>query len=645
MIICDGTDILLAGKTDLAALRAVEYFMMQYLGYSPSDKSYSVSDCAIPNNLNDRVSFEIPAKIYQIENIRNIYGSCNTEDYNDIVRLCSCLQGQLNKNAKKNGYYVYQMYDSQDEFWLDYLREYGKLLDGSEIVKITNMDELWDAFGSEIQKLGMIVWDPDVPATANAASTVCSVEGYLPVRYDPDDNSLYTWLTQKGVGQEMDSMVGRFLGELGTTIPDTNVPSTGSKKCDAYLWALALYGDRVNSEMIAYTLDGASQVESNPIYHAAQGKTPDWNQLYSHDYLVMNGCFFFDLTCNDEETPCDDPTQPLGTDAATLRKILQFFYDKNNGKMGKLMGFPPWYTKYTTFLGHGAKEATVLEWEFVEVISGYNFIKEADAAHPAWMTNGSVYSQYESNVTYQNTKVEVTEKFDKKTRYFTIYMGDYDSSAWLKEYVPKFFRDSGRGKYPLMWAFNPNLGDRVPMIFDYIFENMTPNDILVTGDSGAGYVIPSMLPDMDAWVAYNEPYTKKYDMDIVGFIINGNNRLTSREFSAYAKIAPVGSFHNDWSQKLTVWNDSTVFMHLMNGINPNDADVARDMYEYASTTGNNFSAYRTVCNSPSEINSAIEAFLKYTASKNDGYTYKYVDPYTLFDLVLQSGQGNKLSGN
>lgn len=606
--------------------------MKQYLGNSPSDKSGSVS-------------FAVPAKIYLIENIQSIDGSGNIEDYNDIVRFCSCLQGQLNKNAKKNGYYVYQMFDSQDRFWLDYLRGRGKLLDGSEIVKIQNMDELWEVFGDEIARRGMIVWDPDVPATANAASTICSVDGCLPVRFDPDVNSLYTWLLRKGVEQKTDSMVGKFLGKLGTNIPDTTVPSTGSKKCDAYLWALALYGDRVNSEMIAYTLDGASQVESNPIYRAAQGKTPDWNQLYSHDYLVMNGCFFFDLTCNDEETPCDDPTQPLGTDAATLRRILQFFYDKNNGKMGKLMGFPPWYTKYTTFLGHGAKEPTVLEWEFVEVISGYNFVKEADAAHPAWMTNGSVYSQYESDRSYRNTKVTVTEQFDRRTRYFTIYMGDYDSSAWLKEYVPKFFRDSGRGKYPLMWAFNPNLGDRVPMAFDYVYEHLTPNDILVTGDSGAGYVIPSMLPDMDAWVAYNEPYTQKYDMDIVGFIINGNNRMTPREFSAYAKIAPVGSFHNDHTQKLTVWNDRTVFMHLMNGINPNDADVARDMYGYAAATGNNFSAYRTVCNSPSEINSAIEEFLQYAASKSDGYTYKYVDPYTLFDLVLQSGQGKKLSGS
>ena len=193
-----------------------------------------------------------------------------------------------------------------------------------------------------------------------------------------------------------------------------------------------------------------------------------------------------------------------------------------------------------------------------------------------------------------------------------------------------------------MWGFNPNLGDRVPMVFDYIYENLTENDILATGDSGAGYVIPAMLLDIDAWVDYNEPYMERYDMDIVGFIINGNNKMTDREFSAYAEIAPVGSFHNDSGQKLVIWNDETVFMHLMNGIDAdNPAEAAKAMYDYASQTGNNFSAYRTVCKSPTALNNTIAAFIEYAESKNSRYEYKCVDPYTLFDLVLQSGQGVK----
>jgi hypothetical protein len=180
-----------------------------------------------------------------------------------------------------------------------------------------------------------------------------------------------------------------------------------------------------------------------------------------------------------------------------------------------------------------------------------------------------------------------------------------------------------------------------------VYENLG-NDFIVTGDSGAGYVIPSALPELDTWAAFNKPYMERFDLDIVGFIINGNNKMTMEIFKAYAKIAPVGSFHNDSSQKLVIYDDETVYMHLMNGINPEDLPgmveagkptVFDKMYEYASNTGNNFSAYRTVVKTPGDVVRCIDGFIEYANAKNDGYTYVYVDPYTLFDLVLQSGQG------
>ena len=232
-------------------------------------------------------------------------------------------------------------------------------------------------------------------------------------------------------------------------------------------------------------------------------------------------------------------------------------------------------------------------------------------------------------------------------------MGDYDSSAWLKQHIPGFFRDFSRGEeYPLMWGFNPNLADRVPMIFDFIYENLG-SDYIVTGDSGAGYVIPSALPELDTWVEFNEPYMERFDLDIVGFIINAYNKMTPEIYKAYAEIAPVGSFHNDSSQKLTVLDGETVYMHLMNGIEPVDPDVKDEsgrstydkMYEYITNTGNNFSAYRTVVKSPTDVINCVKGFIEYANAKDDGYTYMYVDPYTLFDLVLQSGQGTQISSD
>ena len=144
-------------------------------------------------------------------------------------------------------------------------------------------------------------------------------------------------------------------------------------------------------------------------------------------------------------------------------------------------------------------------------------------------------------------------------------------------------------------------------------------------------------------VPWNEPYLAKYDMDIVGFIINSKLQINEEIMAAYAKIAPVGSFHNDITTQLVVYNDTTVYMHLMNEIIPSGDDFTpRQMYEYLMTNGTNFAAYRAVNKSPTSINEAIDKFIAYAAARH--VTVKCVDPYTLFDLVLQSGQGEYIYG-
>jgi hypothetical protein len=404
---------------------------------------------------------------------------------------------------------------------------------------------------------------------------------------------------------------------------------------------MELYMDRCSSTMLAYALDGASQVASNHVYQKAECTDPSWNQLYSHDYYIFNECFFIDLTCVDSETPCDDKNQPRACDSRTLATILRAMQKRNQGQFTKLMGFPPWYMKYTTHLDNGKTAPVALEWQFVAFITEYNFIKEADAAHPAWMTNASVYCQYEMTTKeFVNNDSPMSEIYEEKVRYFTVYIGDYDSSAWLKEMAPDCFESPMRGQIPMMWAFNPNLSDRVPMIFDYVYENKTENDVFVTGDSGAGYVFPSRLKDLDMWIDYNEPYLEKFDMDIVGFIID-DTTLSLNSMAAYAEFAPVGCFTNNLKDYIMVLNDETVFMRLHGSIQSvhNTDETRKNMHAMYAQNHTNFIAVRTIRQYTNELVKFVDDFINYCEAKNDGYSYEYVDMYTLFDLILQSGQG------
>ena len=647
LVYYDGKDILLYGNTDFALSNAVDYFIETYLGYDADKDTYAKTDCIIPEKLEHTGSFEMPPDVYVVEDIRNVTGKGNNEDWNDMVRLIASLQGRLNKTAKENGFYVYLIdpnsdkYKSNDYFWLDYISAEGKFLAGSQRIEIPNWEAFWSTFGAHIKNAGLVVWDPNAPATANVAATICSVDGHLPVRYDTDENSLYTWLTSNGVEVKV-NLVDMFTGEPGSTIPGTNLTSTGSIKCDPYIWALEKYIDRCSSTMLAYALDGASQVETNYIYKKAENTTPAYNQLYSHDYYIYNECFFIDLTCIADEKPCDDPDQPMGTDSKTLAKILSVMQERNDGEFSKLMGFPPWYMKYTKFLGHGKTPEVTLEWTFVAFITQYNFIKEADAAHPSWMTNASVYCQYEMTTEkFENNESPLEEVFDPDTRYFSFYLGDYDSSAWLKLMAPDCFESNQLGKVPMMWAFNPNLSDRVPMIFDYVYEKKTPLDYFTTGDTGAGYVFPSRLKDLDMWVDYNEDYLEKFDMDIVGFIID-DRALSLDILEAYADITPYGAFTNVGTYAddyLTVLDDEVVFLREWDFYPYEGEKCWSGMYNQFRNSGLNFAGFRCIRQYTPDIVAAVDSFIKYAEAKNDGFEYKYVDTYTLFDLILQSGQG------
>ena len=646
-----GNKVVVNGVDTYAILAGLDYLLHDILKYDDTTKTAPKAD-VINIPVSYYGTYGIPTTLYVIGN--SVFNKSGL-DRNEMSRFASALQGLLNRpeNVEKNDFYIYIMNDSQDSFWLDYLRKEGKLLENTRRVAINTYSEFWKAFEPYIMEYGMVVWDPEVAASSNVAATICGVEGYLPVMYDEAAGSLYSMLKDKDVPEKM-SLVGLFNHpKEGSPIGDTSVISSGSSKCDAYLWAADQYLDKCAVDGVAYVLDAAGTIPSNFIFKTAQQTTPEYNQIFSHDYFIQNKMFFFDLTMVADEKPCDDPDQPMGTDAKTLKTLLQKFYDRAKGEMTTVYGFPMWWMKYTTFLDHGKTPATTLEWAFVELITTYNCLKEADAAHPAWMTNASVYSQYQLDTSKLKNNTEPAQdiSFSSDTRYFTIYMGDYDSGAWMKNHIPTMFTDKARGTIPLMWGFNPNLSRRVPMVFEYVYENLTYNDFIVTGDSGAGYVIPTGLvsealrngrPDgSQKWIDFCEKYMKPFQMDIVGFIINGNNKMTNEIFRMYNEIAPVGSFHNDNSagKRLTIYN-GVPYLHLMNGIDPDGGEKTYSaMLNYINGAPNiNFSAYRTVVKTPSQIAKCVDGFIDY-AEANSRYKYEYVDPYTLFELILESGQG------
>ena len=640
----------------LDALQILQYSVGVITSFEAGE--YVVTDAVI-----DPVGLD-KGYIYVIHSARALVDANTGRNY-DSVRLAACIQGLINRDFDRHGVAVALNMDTTDASWLKYISQDGRTYENMEKFDIRTQDEFLNVFEPFMKQYGLIVWDPEVPSTANVASTICGLDGYLPVQYSEDEGSLYQILTNDMEIPVKQNLVGMFDGKQGTKIADTDIDSTGSAKNDAYLWAMEKYMDRCNTEWLAYTLDGASSVPTNPVYNGRDAYNAQITGIPNHDYFVSNKCFFFDLTSYGKEAPNDDPNQPLGTDAATLKKILQRRYDLAGGKFGMVLGFPPWHVKYTTHDGNGVLEAPRLEWHFVEVCTSYNCGIEADAAQPCWMSNASLYANYEMVHTPTANAPAKKATYNDTTRYYTFtWAGDYDCSPWLKARAQAMWTDKNLGEVPYMFSVNINLIDRVPMCFDIMYENRTENDYILAAE-GMGYVTPSALfqgfvgkeddpitrtlPSGDKeYLAYAKPYYDFLKLDVSSRIINGFTVMEADAMEVYNQTSPRGNFVQNSTageHDLRIY-DGTPYMRMFGVSGTTNEEKAANMFYQQNEKykkGLNFMNFEMTTQdnyaTPTGIMEYTRAYEEYVAGKNPGYDVEYVDVNTFLDLLKQSGQG------
>lgn len=314
-------------------------------------------------------------------------------NFYDEAHIVATLQGLLNRDFPRLYIrYVTEQGLNIDDFWLAQLTKPGEWLAERSIQEVGSVEDLLRLFRNAYK--GVVVWDPNVPATSNVASTVAGADDLIPLRYDLNTTSLYYRLVVDPAGPRLPVLVwlinpdGTSLFRGEGTIPGTDLPSTGSAKNDAYIWAKVHYLDsgRSNPVELGYYLD-AYWLQSP---HGGVQQ----HLLVNHDFLISRKGFIFDLSPWDDETPIDDPDQQLGTDRHTLEAILRSAYQRSEGRMIRICGFVPWAYKYTNYGPAGGKHEPVpSEWKMVEVGSVYNAYFEADAHSLDAMANASVFHQ------------------------------------------------------------------------------------------------------------------------------------------------------------------------------------------------------------------------------------------------------------
>jgi hypothetical protein len=544
----------------------------------------------------------------------------------DTMKLVASLQGLANRDRPR--LFVKYLKGAGpkgdiniDVYWLEKLRE--DWLKDRPVEEMADLLALLTRFRADTR--GVVLWDPAVPATANIAATVCGVDGLLPVRAE---STLYRHIVEAGPELPVKlSLVDRFDGS-----------ESGSAKCDAYRWALREYLEKgkCHPALMAYYVDAYTQHPDQPgVRYSNLAKTC----LMNHDYYIAQRAFFMDLGVWPDETPVDEPDQPEGADRETLVAILKAQYERNEGNaFTSVGGFIPWDQKYTTHGAAGGKHDPVpTEWEYAAILSAHNAIMDADALGLCCMPNASVYRYMPLKKMGQNAPPPPAPLEDKT--YVLIYMGDYDSAAWLSWHMPLVWDDPVRGEVPAAWAFNPNLSDRAPHVFNYVYATRSDNDWFIGGDSGAGYLNPNLLtgdrlgsglPDaLELWVRHNRHYYDLLDYSITGFVINGfHGDMPLRIQKAYTRFSPDGVGMQLGFEKPLV--NGTPFLRHSSDIYPKGdfTETAAQMAAFAKGPKPRFLIFRWILQRPSTMK-AVRAKLRVNYPDED---WEFCDPHTFFDL-------------
>jgi len=570
----------------------------------------------------------------------------------DHAHFVSSVQGIVNRRSPRlYVFFVGGGDGSIDRYWLRRLREPGEFLEKHRIQEIPDLDALVRTFKRDIK--GLVVYDERVPATSCVASTIAGVENLACVRYDPSEGSLYHHLTED---LKLPVKV-RLLNPDGTsmftgkgTIPGSKTPSTGSAKCDAYIWAKEKYLDagRCEPTKMGYYMD--AYWLTNP-----GGYVPN-HTLSNHDYFIAHRGFFFDLGPWDDETPVDDPNQPLGADVRTLQAIMRSAWERVRGaKMIHVGGFTPWDKKYTDHAGAGGKHGGVpSEWRYAEIISCFNGFMDADALGMGCMANASVYQHYPLKRKYPQKLPTIADLKAKglitpdgkvaAKSYITIYVGDYDSAAWLYHRIPDLWDDPVRGQIPLGWAFNPNLADRFAAGMAYTRKTASSNDYFVAGDSGAGYLNPGHLQEpreysglpsgVKTWTEHCKRYYRQWDLSVTGFIIDGYGPPMSEEvLDAYTEFSANGIV----AQKIERWGvyKGMPFIRMSDDLNGPPDESAKRVLSRLGAEKPEFLIFRDILWSPTNQKKLFDAI----KASPKGKDVEIVDPYTLFLLIRRSEAG------
>ena len=529
-------------------------------------------------------------------------------DYYDHDMAVACLQGIINRDQPR--LYVLSSTDARPGYWRDLFTKEGQWLAGREQDVVEDLDALVKLAGDALK--GAVIWDPAVPATVNVATTIAGVKDGVVLSPELADACLSRWELPI-----LADLRGRFDGS-----------ETGSKKNDAYRWAIQefLAKGQCSSHFLCLYEDAAAARAAGDVAY-----------VVTRDWAVANRAFVYDLSPWGDEQPKDDPDQPLGTDLATYKLLLDANLAQSAGDhMTEVAGFFAFW-KYSNIPGYASSHEPVpTEWETVYLISPYNCYQNT-VANSCY--NQSLHSKAPVPKLKQ-PRPAMRETVENKA-YFCFLMADYDSATPLYEFLPNHWNDPRRGELPLAWGINPNLLETYPDIIAHVYATATDNDFFTSDASAAGYFNPNRVrPEyLPLFVKHNKKFFDLADMTMAPMVLDWDEPTPAVK-DAFTQFAPGGfativlDMHNNGGKapEPHVWKGMPVtelLNHTCNFTSPKQtADAIYGFVKKHDAKTPSFYFFRIVWVPPSAVLDSLDVF----RAEHPEIEFEVVDPYNFFAL-------------
>ncbi len=409
----------------------------------------------------------------------------DVSQFNYAERVCAAtLQGLVNRTAPRL-YLDYGIYDDptarrtnedfmDDEIWYGKYRDllghqdqrnldYYQAKYNLDFVQSSSLAAVIEQFREDVN--GLVIWDEELPDTVNLALMIAAQDHLLPV----------------------DVVLAEKFSAAGWQVNE-DLRKRWADRVSLYQWAFENYFQRCKPGVLACI-------------------EPGWLRTEFLDYVVKEKIFVYSLNSSAGGIGAQ-LLLLLSFGPPTLREFLfRFSLDKPIRKLAlSWMGWKSPEVKLSNSLQKAVKAQpfpTIFGWHTLRD-NELTFMLQLSAnglrlvpSHLAG--NFSFHSGLPASGVKQKPSCK-PPRLDTQGIYLTFTLSDGDQLMMMHSGELGNWHSPLRGEVPFNWETQPLLTEIAPALLEKYISTATPNDCLIAGPSGAGYIVPPLASHLDAYM-------------------------------------------------------------------------------------------------------------------------------------------------